>query len=95
MPRALRIDSRDNVAVLLEDVKAGDLVEVVGQEVRDYVTAVQEIKQGHKIALVDIPKGSYVYKYGEPIGIATRDIKRGEHVHVHNLDSVRGKVMNV
>lgn len=93
MPKALKIDPRDNVAVLLEDVKAGDTVEVVGQDAREYVTALQNIRQGHKIALADIPSGSYVYKYGEPIGVATKDIRRGEHVHVHNLDSVRGKAV--
>jgi len=30
-------------------------------------------------------------KYGEPIGIATRDIRSGQHVHVHNLESARGR----
>ena len=30
-------------------------------------------------------------KYGEEIGIATREIVKGEYVHIHNLDSMRGR----
>ncbi|MCV4933284.1 UxaA family hydrolase, partial [Escherichia coli] len=40
---------------------------------------------GHKIALRDIPAGSAVKRYGQIIGFATRDIRQGEHIHVHNL----------
>ena len=43
------------------------------------------IADGHKYALCDIPKGENVIKYGMPIGHATSDIKKGEHVHTHNL----------
>ena len=32
-----------------------------------------------------------IIKYGEEIGVATHEIKRGEYVHVHNLDSMRGR----
>ncbi len=40
---------------------------------------------GHKYALRDIASGEDVVKYGMPIGHATRPIRTGEHVHVHNL----------
>ncbi len=40
---------------------------------------------GHKYALFDIKKGENVIKYGSPIGHATKDIKKGEQVHTHNL----------
>ena len=46
---------------------------------------------GHKIAVKDIKKGELIMKYGEEIGIATKDIVKGEYVHVHNLDSMRGR----
>ncbi|MDP1993088.1 MAG: SAF domain-containing protein [Syntrophales bacterium] len=36
-------------------------------------------------------KGDLIVKYGEPIGIATQDIRIGQHVHVHNLESARGR----
>lgn len=42
-------------------------------------------ENGHKYALYDIKKGENIIKYGSPIGHATEDIKRGEHVHTHNL----------
>ena len=44
-----------------------------------------DLKDGHKYALRDISLGENVVKYGNPIGRATRDIKKGEHVHSHNL----------
>ena len=46
---------------------------------------------GHKIAVRDIHKGELIMKYGEEIGIATKEIKKGEYVHIHNLDSMRGR----
>ena len=46
-----------------------------------------KIKLGHKIALKDIHKGEYIYKYGHIIGKASQDIKKGEWIHTHNLIS--------
>ena len=46
-----------------------------------------EIPAGHKFALKDINKGEYIIKYGEIIGRATQDIKKGEWVHTHNVKS--------
>ncbi len=43
------------------------------------------LSDGHKYALVDIKAGEKVIKYGNPIGHATVDIKKGDHVHTHNL----------
>ena len=43
------------------------------------------LENGHKYALIDIKKGENIIKYGNPIGHATADIKRGEHVHTHNV----------
>ena len=43
------------------------------------------LDDGHKYALRDIKKGEDIIKYGNPIGHATEDIKKGEHVHVHNV----------
>ena len=46
-----------------------------------------EVPAGHKIALQDIAAGEAVVKYGWPIGTASRAIRAGEWVHVHNLKS--------
>ena len=43
------------------------------------------IENGHKYAVCDIKKGENIIKYGMPIGHATEDIKKGEHVHTHNV----------
>ena len=43
------------------------------------------LENGHKYALKDIAKGEKVIKYGYPIGIASKDIKAGEHIPSHNL----------
>ncbi len=42
-------------------------------------------ENGHKYAVRDIGKGEKVIKYGYPIGIASESIKKGDHVHSHNL----------
>ena len=43
------------------------------------------LENGHKYALRDIRAGEPIIKYGSPIGHATQDIAKGEHVHSHNL----------
>ena len=48
---------------------------------------------GHKYALRDIAEGEDVIKYGMPIGHATRPIAKGEHVHVHNVKTNLGEVL--
>ncbi len=47
----------------------------------------ENIPAGHKYALKDIAAGEYVVKYGEIIGRATAEIKKGEWVHTHNVKS--------
>ena len=48
---------------------------------------------GHKYALRDIAEGENVIKYGMPIGHATKPIAKGEHVHVHNVKTNLGEVL--
>jgi altronate hydrolase len=79
MPQTvLLIDPRDDVAVALSALAAGDAV-------AQGVTATAEIPAGHKVALRAVAKGRPVHKYGWPIGHATADIAAGDHVHSHNL----------
>ena len=44
-----------------------------------------DLSDGHKYALCDIADGEDIIKYGNPIGHATADIKKGEHIHTHNM----------
>jgi altronate hydrolase len=77
---ALRLRDTDDVAVVKRAVKAG--VELNGSIT---VVPARDIAPGHKIALLDIPDGAPVKKYGQVIGFAKGPIARGEHVHTHNL----------
>ncbi|HRT82494.1 MAG TPA: UxaA family hydrolase, partial [Oscillospiraceae bacterium] len=52
------------------------------------------LKTGHKTALTDIAKGQAVIKYGYPIGLASKNIKKDEHVHIHNLVTGLGEVLD-
>lgn len=92
MKKVYVIDTTDNVGtVVIEALKQGDEVGTNG-EIQDItVTANADIAYGHKIALKDIAKGETVMKYGLSIGTASQDIKAGDHVHVHNVDSNRGR----
>ena len=76
----------DNVAVALEDMQPGKKVKVNGfdLEIRE------NIDFGHKFATRKISKGEKIVKYGEIIGVAGTDIAPGQHVHVHNVESLRG-----
>ena len=88
---ALKIAENDNVATVLEDAAAGTEVPVrFGRETTP-VKALEAIPFGFKIALAAISRGSKVLKYGEPIGIASKDIRQGEMVHVHNIEGARGR----
>ncbi|MEA3389052.1 UxaA family hydrolase [Sphingobium sp. CCH11-B1] len=78
MVRALRITDADDVAILIDDAAPGD--DVLGIAARD------AIPSGHKLTLRPIAAGEIVRKYGQVIGVATRDIAPGEHVHSHNLE---------
>ena len=89
MRNAMIIDAKDNVAVAIEPIAKGDNAVYVceGREVS--LPALEDITIYHKLAARDIAKGEPVVKYGEHIGIASRDIKAGEHVHVHNVEGHR------
>jgi len=81
------INEKDNVATALKPLKAGTKVSA---EVRGHVEKIKllsDIPMGHKFALKNMEEGEAVIKYGEPIGQSTREIARGEHVHVHNVVS--------
>ena len=87
---AIAISEKDNVATAISELKAGDSVAVrVGEEERKIILK-STIKFLHKFALENMEKGQHIIKYGQIIGETTKHIKQGEHVHVHNLRSLRG-----
>lgn len=87
MKNAMLIDPADNVVVAIEPISKGGPVEYdCGGETRS-LTALEDITIYHKLACRDIPQGEPVVKYGQHIGSAVTDIKAGQHVHVHNVES--------
>jgi hypothetical protein len=85
MPRAFQVQAGDNVATLLEDATAGSL-DILGAQPQK-ISCLERIERGHKVALQDIAVGDPVIKFGTRIGHATRPIRRGAWVHLHNLAS--------
>lgn len=73
------INEKDNVAVALHEIKTG--------ENHNGIIFLNDIPFGHKVAIKNIYKGENIIKYGFPIGYAKNDIKAGEHVHIHNLNT--------
>ena len=76
------IHERDNVAVLLEDIKKGDTVYLPDNR---RIEALSDIRCAHKVVLRDIPMGGNIIKYGEIIGKANAALKPGDWVHTHNM----------
>ena len=75
----IRLHSNDNVLIAKRPLALGEKLATWHLKTRAQVPA------GHKIAATDIAKGARILKYNTEIGVATRDIAAGEHVHGHNL----------
>ncbi|MEM1972460.1 MAG: UxaA family hydrolase [Nitrososphaerota archaeon] len=82
--RLILLHPRDNVGVAVQDINRGEAL-LVG---RHLVEAKNTINQGHKIAIKNIPKGGGIIKLGIKIGVAKKRIRAGEHVHIHNVESL-------
>ena len=79
MQPTIRLHPDDDVVIARAEIPAGTPVEA------ERVTAVVTIPAGHKLAVRNIAQGQPVRRYHQIIGFATRPIRAGEHVHVHNL----------
>jgi altronate dehydratase small subunit len=88
---AIVLHPADDVAVLVASVAAGDSVAVRGAREGLRLVAAATLASGHKLALHDLESGHDVRKYGEVIGRLTAPVAAGDHVHVHNLKSLRGR----
>lgn len=89
--RTVMMKPQDHVAVALDFLQAGMIVEVNCQGQSIKVEMKNDIEFGHKFAVKEIQAGEDVLKYGEVIGVASCPIALGEHVHVHNLEGKRGR----
>jgi altronate dehydratase len=87
MQQALLMNNADNVMLAVADLPAGVTVNV-GETA---VVLGEDIPSGHKFAREAIAAGELIIKYGQPVGRATSGIAQGGHVHVHNVESLRGR----
>ncbi len=92
-------DPQDDVGVAVVDLKAGEeagIVTLEGVPVGQ-VKLVEDVLLGHKVAMRDLPADKHVIEYARAIGYALAPIKTGEHVHIHNIRSLRwaGKPLTI
>ncbi|SOE91227.1 SAF domain-containing protein [Caballeronia arationis] len=90
MSRAIVLHASDNVATLLDPAQEGETCILQGER-SGQVILMQDVPFGHKVCIEPTPAGTNVLKYGEVIGSARRALRVGEHTHVHNVDSTRGR----
>lgn len=77
----IHLHPQDNLVVSARALRAGEEISAGGRTAQ----LDRDVKMGHKVAIEPIAKGQKVLKYGQVIGLATRDIAAGEHIHSHNL----------
>jgi altronate hydrolase len=84
-----KIAERDNVATALADsCRRGAGI----RRSETVVTIREAVPYGHKTALLDIPEGGDIVKYGCTIGTASCSIRAGMLVGAHNCTSKIGVV---
>ena len=81
MSLVLKITPGDNVAVALHPIAKGETVAIGTEQIK----ALEDVPQGHKMAVSHITAGNKVIKYGYAIGHAETDIAAGQWVHTHNM----------
>lgn len=82
-PRLILLSPDDNCLIAGARLDAGTSIEIEGE----HVTLARTIELGHKLARRDLAKDDKVLRYGAVIGHVTEDVRRGEHLHTHNLQS--------
>lgn len=85
----IKIHENDNVIVALRELNQGEKITVDAT----VVEALETIPAGHKMAIAAIGEGSEVIKYGSRIGLAKEAIKAGAWVHVHNIKTALGDLL--
>ena len=81
-------DDKDNVGVVVIDLTKKDQEYscwIMESDKTVKIQSINNIPQGHKIALKDFKVGDIILKYGHDIGKVVVSIKKGDHVHVHNV----------
>jgi altronate dehydratase small subunit len=95
MKKYILLHEKDNVITMLVNGKSGSAVRVKWSGTVNIIRLKDNVPFGHKCAIKNIVTGETVIKYGEIIGIAVKDIEIGNHVHSHNVKSIRGTIENI
>ncbi len=84
----------DDVGVAVRDLKKNESVGAVTLEGRFVakVKLVENVPLGHKVAMRHLARNKKVIEYGRTIGGAALAVKRGAHVHTHNLKTLRWEI---
>jgi altronate dehydratase small subunit len=88
------VDEADNVATCIREggVTAGQEYRLsVGGGPPTPLRVSADVDYGHKVARRAIGEGDEIVKYAMVMGAATEAIAEGAHVHVHNVESLRGR----
>lgn len=74
----------DNVGIALRDIGAGERATTLSGV---SLQALEDIPQGHKLALGDIAEGQDIVRFAMPVAVTRAAIGRGRLVHIHNVAS--------
>lgn len=74
-PKLIKVDGRDNVAIAVAE---GGIT--VGTRLENGIVTLENVPQGHKVALVDLNPGDAILRYGQVIGYAARRLPRGSWI---------------
>ena len=85
------LNSRDNVGIIKRDVKKDEKIIIREEKFKNSIEVKDNISYRFKIALKNIDIGETIIKSGEIIGKAKEEIRKGEMVHVHNIEGLRGR----
>ena len=88
---AIVVEKSDNVATALRELQKGEFILVEIENYKIEIILSESISGGFKFALQNINQGESIIKYGEVIGLATKDIARGQRVHIHNVEGQKGR----
>lgn len=83
----IKLYPKDTVVIATENLKKGDVICLENEE----ITLLDDVPTAHKIAIRDFAVGDRIVKYENIIGVASQPIKKGEWVHMHNVDTLAGK----
>ena len=75
----LQLNEKDNVAIAMANIDDGTVLSPFE------IDAIEPVPRGHKLALRSIPAGEAIVKYGQIIGVASKAIAPGAHVHTQNV----------